>query len=175
MDQETHAAMPATLTVRETKVGGLVLVSTFLDPKEVHREELGDLYRRRWSVEIDLKFIKQIIHMDVLRGRDPEMVRKEIGVHLLGYNLLRTVMAMAANLHGIAPNMISFKGAIQVLNSFREKVGHALGTKRSRLLDELLRAIAYHRIGNRPGRVEPRAVKRRPKPFPHLTSPRVAV
>lgn len=173
MDQETYATMPATLNVRETKVAGLVLVSTFLDPKQVHREELSDLYRRRWEVEIDLKFIKQVLHMDILRGRTPEMVRKEIGVHLLGYNLIRTVMAQAANRHGIAPHTISFKGAVQLLNSFREKIDHASGKKRLRLLDELLRAIAYHRIGNRPGRAEPRAVKRRPKPFPLLTVPRV--
>lgn len=172
MDQETYAAMPATLTVRETKVAGRVLVSTFLDPKEVHREELGDLYRRRWEVEIDLKFIKQVLHMDILRGRTPEMVRKEIGVHLLGYNLIRTVMAQAANRHGLAPHTISFKGAVQLLNSFREKIDHASGKKLIRILAALLRAIAYHRIGDRPGRVEPRAVKRRPKPFPLLTVPR---
>lgn len=164
--------MPAALAVRETKVGGLVLVSTFLDPKEVHREELGDLYRRRWLVEIDLKFIKQVLQMDILRGLTSEMVKKEIGVHLLGCNLMRTVMAQAANRHGIAPCMISFKGAVQLLNAFREKIGHASGTKRTRILDALLRAIAFHRIGNRPGRAEPRAVKRRPKSFPRLAVPR---
>ncbi|MBF0110465.1 MAG: IS4 family transposase, partial [Magnetococcales bacterium] len=92
MDKETYHAMPATLQVRETQAGGRVLVSTFLDSKTVSREELSSLYKLRWSVEVSLMFIKEIMKMNILRGRTPEMVRKEIGVHLLTYNLIRTVM-----------------------------------------------------------------------------------
>lgn len=174
MGKETYAAMPGTLCVRETKVGGLVLVSSFLDPKKVPKEELDQLYRARWHVEIDLKFIKQIMKMDVMRGKTPEMVQKEIGVHLLAYNLIRTVMAQAAHSHGIMPNQISFKGAMQALNTFRDRINDASGKRRLLLLKELLHVIAQHRIGNRPGRKEPRAVKRRPKPFRRLTKPRAA-
>jgi hypothetical protein len=174
MDKATYADMPDKLSIRETRVDGKVLVSTFLDPKETSRKELGGLYRLRWTVEIDLKFIKEIMKMDVLRCRTPEMVKKEVGVHLLAYNLIRTVMAQAADRAGIIPNSISFKGAMQQLDCFADKIAHATGIIRTRLLEELLRAIAYHRIGNRPGRVEPRVVKRRPKAFPRMTVPRAA-
>lgn len=175
MDKNIYAAMPAKLAIRETRVGGRVLTSTFLDPEKTHRKEIGTLYQMRWSIEIDLKFIKEIMHMDILRCRTPEMVRKEVGIHLLAYNLMRTVMAQAADRMGIIPNSISFKGAMQLLESFSDKIVHATGAVRTRLLDELLRAIAYHRIGNRPGRMEPRVVKRRPKAFPRMAVPRVAM
>ncbi len=151
---------------------GRVLVSTFLDPRQTSREELGELYKMRWSVEINLKFIKKIMKMDILRGHSPEMIRKEIGVHLLAYNLIRATMAQAAGRAGIAPNAISFKGALQLLRVFGEKLVQVSGEVKRRLTDGLLRDIAYHRIGHRPGRVEPRAVKRRPKPYPRLTKPR---
>lgn len=172
MDLDTYRAIPAKLPIRETRVDGLVLVSTFLDPKEVTREDLGDLYKLRWTVEVDLKFIKEIMKMDILRGHSPEMVQKEIGVHLLTYNLIRTVMAQAAERAGIVPNTISFKGTLQQMDAFTDKIVRATGDGRTRLLDEMLRAIAYHRIGNRPGRSEPRVVKRRPKPYPRLNEPR---
>lgn len=172
MDLDTYEGMPSKLPIRETKVGGLVLVSTFLDPKDVTREELGDLYKLRWTVEVDLKFIKEIMKMDVLRGKSPDMVKKEIGVHLLAYNLIRTVMAQAAEREGIAPNTVSFKGALQQMDAFTDKIAHATGDRRARLLDAMLRAIAHRRIGNRPGRAEPRVVKRRPKPYPRMTEPR---
>ena len=164
--------MPDTLTVRETKVDGKILVSTFLAPKIVERWDFAEHYRMPWIVEIDLKFIKQIFKMDVLRGKSPEMVRKEVSVHLLAYNLIRTVMAQAATIHGIAPNMISFKGTVQALNAFRDKFLYGAKELLTILFDELMCSIAYHRIGDRPGRKEPRAVKRRPKPYPRLTMPR---
>ncbi|MBF0109294.1 MAG: hypothetical protein HQL76_08970 [Magnetococcales bacterium] len=110
--------------------------------------------------------------MNILKGRTPEMVRKEIGVHLLTYNLIRTVMAQAANRVGIMPIRISFKGALQQMDAFAHRIAIATGDQQARLVDELLRAIAYHRIGNRPGRAEPRAVKRRPKAFRRLSQPR---
>ena len=174
MDLDTYEEMPAKLPIRETQVGRLVLVSTFLDQKEVTRKDLGDLYKLRWTVEIDLKFIKEIMKMDILRGRSPEMVQKEIGVHLLTYNLIRTVMAQAADRAGIMPNTISFKGTLQQIDAFSDRIICASGVQRDRLIDELLRAIVYHRIGNRPGRAEPRAVKRRPKGYRRLSQPRDA-
>jgi len=172
MEIEDYEAMPSTLSIRETKVGGLVVVSTFLDPKEVTREDLWKLYKLRWTVEINLKFIKEIMKMGILRGKSPEIVKKEIGVHLLTYNLIRTVMAQAAERRGIAPNTISFKGALQQMDAFTDKIAHATGDMRARLLDVMLQAIARRRIGNRPGRAEPRVVKRRPKPYPRMNEPR---
>ena len=111
--------------------------------------------------------------MDILRGRTPEMVHKEIYVHLLSYNLIRTVMAQAAEQVQVSPRQLSFKGAVQLLNAFRDKFLSAPSAEqRQHLYRQMLQAIARHRIGQRPGRCEPRAVKRRPKAYPRLMVPR---
>ena len=132
----------------------------------------ASLYERRWSGEVDIRSIKSTMKMDVLRCKTPEMVRKEIWAHLLAYNLLRTVMAVAASENGIEPRQVSFKGAKQVVTAFAPKIEAARPEDRAALIDAMLRAIAYHRVGNRPGRWEPRARKRRPKPGARLTQPR---
>jgi hypothetical protein len=100
------------------------------------------------------------------------MVEKEIWVHLLAYNLLRTVMAVAASESNVEPRTISFKGAKQALTAFAPKLEAAQSEQRAGLVGALLKAVAYHRVGNRPGRWEPRARKRRPKPGKRLTQPR---
>ena len=110
--------------------------------------------------------------MDVLRCRTPEMIHKEIWAHLLAYNLLRTVMAVAAAEHGIEPRRVSFKGAKQAVTAFAPKLEAAAPEDRSALIDALLTVIAYHRVGDRPGRWEPRARKRRRKPGAYLHEPR---
>ena len=112
--------------------------------------------------------------MDVLRCKTPEMVRKEIWAHLLAYNLLRTVTAVAASANGIEPRAVSFKGAKQVVTAFAPKIEAARPDDRPALIDAMLTAVAYHRVGDRPGRWEPRARKRRPKPGARLTQPRAA-
>lgn len=171
MDEETYQAMPDRISVREVKHNGMVIVTTFLEPKIVTRQEIVEIYSKRWNVEVDLKFIKEVLKMDILRCKTPLSIRKEIGVHLLAYNLIRTVMAQAAYLYGGSPRTISFKGTLQSLNAFQDKI-LLLPSLLSELYEALLQGIASHRIGNRPGRSEPRAVKRRPKPFPRLTEPR---
>ena len=110
--------------------------------------------------------------MDILRCKTPQMVRKEIWAHLLAYNLLRTAMAVAAAECGIEPREISFKGAKQAVTAFAPKIEAARPAHRPALIDALLRAIAYHRVGDRPDRWEPRARKRRPKPGMRLMQPR---
>jgi hypothetical protein len=110
--------------------------------------------------------------MDVLRCKTPEMVEKEIWAHLLAYNLLRTVMAVAAAESAAEPRDISFKGAKQAVTAFAPKIEAARPEDRGRLIDALLKAIAYHRVGNRPGRWEPRARKRRPERAARLMQPR---
>ena len=109
---------------------------------------------------------------DILRCKTPEMVHKEIWAHLLAYNLLRTAMAVAASENGIEPREVSFKGAKQILTAFAPKIEAARPEGRAALIDAMLTAMAYHRVGNRPGRWEPRARKRRPKPGARLTQPR---
>ena len=112
------------------------------------------------------------MRMDVLRCKTSEMVEKEIWAHLLAYNLLRTVMAVAASANGIEPRTVSFKDAKQAVTAFAPKIEGARPEDRPALIDALLTAVAYHCVGNRPGRWEPRARKRRPKPDARLTQPR---
>ena len=114
------------------------------------------------------------MQMDVLRCKAPEMVRKEVWAHLLAYNLLRTVMAVAAAASASVtePRKVSFKGAKQAVTAFAPKIEAARPEDRGRLIDALLKAIGYHRVGNRPGRWEPRARKRRPERAARLMQPR---
>jgi Transposase DDE domain len=181
MDEETYRQIPAELTVREMRVRvtqrgwrvrELVIVTTLLDDSVVSRDELSRVYLERWQAEVDLRAIKITMQMDVLRCKSPAMVRKEVWMHLLAYNLIRTVIARAADLHGLEPRSISFKGALQTLNAFRAACEITRGTTRERVLQILYAAIATHIVGNRPDRFEPRAIKRRPKPHKLLTVPR---
>lgn len=147
------------------------VVTTILD-NSIDGTQIGHLYEQRWNGEVDLRSIKSTMNMDILRCKTPEMIHKEIWIHLLAYNLLRTVMAVAAHEHGREPRQISFKGAKQALTAFAPKIEAAQPDDRAALIDVMLVTIAYHRVGNRPGRWEPRARKRRPKPGSRLTQPR---
>ena len=111
--------------------------------------------------------------MDILRGKTPEMVRKELWMHLSAYNLLRSVMAVAAAQAGLFPHTVSFQGARQAVNAFRDPLLSGGCRQAKTLLTTLLETIRAHPVGHRPDRVEPRAVKRRPKPYPLLTRPRL--
>jgi hypothetical protein len=147
------------------------VVTTILDTS-VNGQQIGSLYERRWSGEIDIRSVKVVMQMEILRCKTPEMVHKEIWAHLLAYNLLRTVMAVAAAESGIEPRQVSFKGAKQAVTAFAPKIEAARPKNRPALIDELLAVVAYRRVGDRPGRWEPRARKRRPKPAARLTQPR---
>jgi hypothetical protein len=172
MDKEEYQQMPTTLTVREFKSKGKVIVTTIIDPKYATKNEIGKLYSKRWLVEVDFLFIKAIMQMDFLRCKTPEMVRKEIGIHLLAYNLIRTVIAQSACKTGVSPREISFKGTIQLLDSFSLLFIIVDEERYLSLYNMMLSKIATHKIGNRPGRSEPRAIKRRPKPYPFLNESR---
>jgi hypothetical protein len=147
------------------------VITTILDAS-IDGKQIGGLFERRWEGEVDIRSIKSTMKMDILRCKTPEMVRKEIWAHLLAYNLLRTVMAVAASESGVEPREISFKGAKQALTAFAPKLEAARPQERAGLVDAMLKAVAYHRVGNRPGRWEPRARKRRPKPSKRLNQPR---
>jgi Transposase DDE domain len=175
MDRETYATIADTLTIRELRVRVvqrgfrtrvLIVMTTLLDPEEFTHDELADLYRARWYAELDLRSIKQTLKMDVLRCMTPEMVRKEIWGHLLATNLIRGVMAEAARRHDVLPRRLSFQGARQTMEGFRGELSHASPVAADRLREEALKAIASHRVGNRPDRIEPRVRKRRPKAYP---------
>jgi hypothetical protein len=172
MDPTTYASMPESILMREVRLADLTLVTTLLDAKEVDKRELVDLYGKRWQIELDFRAIKTVMQMDVLRCKSPQMVRKEIAVHLLAYNLVRTVMAQAACLAHLLPRQLSFKATLQVLNAFEENLRHAPRARLSSRHALVLGSIAQRVLPVRPHRVEPRAVKRRPKPHPLLTKPR---
>jgi hypothetical protein len=172
MTQEHYNSYPPGIQVREFKVNGNVYVTTFLNSKKQHKQELAKIYERRWDVEINLKSIKEIMNMDFLSCKTPEMVRKEIGIHFLAYNFIRIIMAEACEKHDAIPSKVSFKGAVQQINSFTAYFLNSSEEKNNMLYTEMLQLIVKNKIGNRPGRVEPRAVKRRPKAFPLLSRPR---
>jgi hypothetical protein len=181
MDEETYARVPDELAVRELRVrveqagfrvNELVLVTTLLDAAGYTKEEVAQLFLQRWNIELDLRSIKDVLGMDVLRCKTPEMVRKEIWMHLLAYNLIRGVMAEAAETHDKQPRLLSFKGALQTMTAFQDALRQASPSEREHLMKEMLRAISRHRVGDRFGRVEPRANKRRPKPQRYLMEPR---
>ena len=156
---------------KDNRVEQFKVITTILDAS-IDGGQIGGLYERRWDGEVDIRSIKSTMKMDMLRCKTPEMVRKEIWAHLLAYNLLRTVMAVAAAESDIEPRKVSFKGAKQAVTAFAPKIEAARPEDRGRLIDALLTTIAYHRVGNRPGRWEPRARKRRPKPGTRLMQPR---
>ena len=181
MDEATYTALPATIEMRELQVRvtqrgfrtRVVLVATtLLDAKVCTKEERAGLYRSRWHAELDLRSIQQTMQLAVLRGTTPAMVRQEIGGHLLVYNLLRAAMAQAALRQGVLPRQVSLQGARQTLEAFRSSLSRPSPTQREGVIQMVLSAIAQHRVGTRPDRYEPRAVKRRPKPYPLLRVPR---
>jgi Transposase DDE domain len=156
---------------RENRAEVFQVATTILDAS-IDGGQIGDLFERRWSGEVDIRSIKSVMQMDILRCKTPEMVEKEIWAHLLAYNLLRTVMALAAAEAGIEPRAVSFKGAKQAVTAFAPKLEAASPGARPALVDALLAVIADRRVGDRPGRWEPRALKRRPKPRARLGQPR---
>jgi hypothetical protein len=169
MSQDDYDQAPATLTVREFQAGGKILVTTFLCPKETPKALLKTLYRSRWHIELDLRNIKTTLGMEKLRCKTPEMAAKELWVYLLAYNLIRLLMAQAALLADQIPRQLSFKHTVQVWVSWQQRGG---GTHDAVSIQALLVLIAAPRVGLRPRRIEPRALKRRLKNYPLLTKPR---
>lgn len=177
-------AAPETIRVRECRVKldrrgfrskVLVLATTLLDARRYPKEDLAELYRMRWNAELDIRSLKTTLQMDVLRCKTPELVRKEIWTHVLAYNLIRTVMAQAAQKHGVDPRTISFKGAVQTLEAFAPLIalrGDRGSSWRRQLYDELLNALVTHRVADRPNRYEPRRIKRRNGKYDLLNKPR---
>lgn len=168
MSQADYDQAPATLTVRELHTGGKILITTLLCPKQTTKAALKALYRDRWHVELDLRNIKTTLGMERLSCRTPAMAQKEIWVYLLAYNLIRLLMAQSALLTDLLPRQLSFKHTLQIWIAWRQS---GTGSDDDKLAG-LFILIAQQQVGNRPGRIEPRAVKRRSKPFPLLTKHR---
>ena len=181
MDRDTYDKIPETMEVRQVRVHVgkpgfrtrvLDLATTLLDPDVYMKSDLALLYRRRWHAELDLRSIKVVLGLDVLRCKTPESVRKEIWMALLGYNVIRALMAAASREHGRDPRHVSFKGALQTVLALAVGLREATPQQRRRLWQILWSSVAGDAVGHRPDRVEPRARKRRPKTYPLLTVPR---
>jgi hypothetical protein len=181
MEEGAYAALPGALAMREVRVRVaapgfrtkvLVVATTLLDPAEMPRSDVALLYRLRWYAELDLRALKQTLQMDVLRGRTPAMVRKEVWAHLLAYNLIRGQMAEAAREAGVYPVQLSFKGAVQAANAFAGWLWAAGAGELAAVCRRFREVIAGQRLTERPNRCEPRARKRRPKNYRLLNKPR---
>jgi len=174
--------VPAELVVRVLRVRANVpgfrtqsvtLVTTLTDPEAFPAHELARLYLRRWSIELWWRNIKTSMGMETLRCLSPAMVHKELEMYLIAYNLIRCLMVQAGALHDCPLERFSFKGTADALRQFTPLVAQARAGKRRRaLIRKLLAVLADDPVPERPGRREPRAIKRRPKPYPLLTKPR---
>lgn len=167
MSVESFSELPETIKVREFKVGNKVLISSLTNSKKHSKKSLYSLYQKRWHIELDIRDIKTTLGMEMLSCKTAHMNEKEIWVHLLAYNLIRLAMLKSAVYTNTQPREISFKHCLQiclysVLRGFNFD-------------DRLLFLISKNKVGNRPNRVEPRAVKRRPKPFALMVKPRAVL
>ena len=171
-DQITVRIVRFTALIRGRKVR-VTLVTTLLDPVLYPAEELIALYQRRWQMELTLRHLKTTMKMEQLRCQSPAMARKELLVYLLAYNLIRCLMAEAVAQAGVEMERVSFRGSVDALRNYTAEIRAARSQrKRERLWEDLVAVLAADLVPKRPGRTEPRAVKRRPKPYPLLNKPR---
>jgi hypothetical protein len=179
LSSEEYAALPDKIALREVRVRvkqkgfrtrTLIVVTTLLDAEAFPANEIADLYRWRWQAELHLRSLKVVLQMDHLRCKTPHRVRNEFWMHLLAYNLLRRVMALAASEARVPPWQISLKGTLQSLAHFLPLLGSCMPIQTG--CSALVTTITAHLVGNRPNRHEPRRIKRRPKPHRLMQRPR---
>lgn len=183
---EEFAALPPTITLRmirlQVAVPGfrtrtVVLVTTLLDPETYPAEKLRELYAERWQVELHFAQIKTLLAMDVLRCKSPELIEREVAMHRIAYNLVRSLMQRSAHQHHVPLGRLSFKGSLDTLRHWSAAIAAAGERPRQQdhLIAQMLATIARDRVPERPGRSEPRAKKRRAKNFQLLTQPRHSI
>jgi putative transposase len=181
MDQARYDQMPESICVREVefcvaqpgfRVETLIVVTTLTDARRHTRDDLAELYHRRWLAELDIRAIKVTMGMDVLRAKSPEMVRREIWAGLLAYNLVRQTLLASALQAGRSPRQLSFTAAMQKIAAGWMAALLIADSTLTTLIEGHLHDLPQHEVGHRPNRVEPRAIKRRPKAHKLLTKPR---
>lgn len=180
MSEAEYATFPAMIFVRHLKykveqrgfrTREITLATTLVDADIYDAEELAMLYYRRWSVELHIRSLKTQMQMDHLRCKSPQMVRKEIHCHMIGYNLVRCAILASALRFNRCPSQLSFTGAMQAVEEFAASL--RLGSvRRAEQWDNLLEVISEIEVGNRPGRQEKRELKRRQKNYKLMTCPR---
>jgi hypothetical protein len=181
LDEASYESLPLYLEVREVLVHviqpgrrtrRLIVATTLLNRRSYSREAVAQLYAARWQVELDIRSLKAHLGLGELRCQSPEMLGKEIWGGLLAYNLVRKVGCQAARLQGVCPREISFTAARQALCAGLKQRVLSGPEERQRVGRAVLTRLGQERVGNRPGRVEPRATKRSPKGYPRLRQPR---
>ncbi len=181
--QEDWAKLPNELILRQIKITinnpgfrtqELYIVTTLLDHIQYPAQDLADLYFKRWDVELFFRDIKTTMGMDILRCQTPDMIRKEILIHFIAYNCIRRLMYEAAEEADLEVRVVSFKGSLQALRNWEPHLNQAKLSKAEcfRLISDLYEAMTNTPIRQRPGRSEPRCMKRRPKSYQLLTAPR---
>ena len=180
MDKELYDQIPKTLILREIRywvvekgrrTKSLTIITTLLDHREYEKQSIADLYGFRWNAETDIGHLKTSLNLDHVRCKSPEMVRRELWATLLAYNLIRTTAAGAALVHRKLPRQISFTSTCQyILSSWMTMVRSE--TPANEHVDIVLAHLAACEVANRPGRIEPRVVKRRPKSYKLMQKPR---
>ncbi len=172
-DQITLRLICYPVSVPGFRPRNIILVTTLLDPVVYPAAELAQLYLRRWRAELFLRDIKTTMQMDVLKCKSPEMLYRELMMHLIAYNLIRCLMVEAASIHERDLERISFKGSVDTLRHFSLVIAQAKTRRQqSQLTNDMLAALAGDPLPHRPHRIEPRHQKRRPKAYPFLTRPR---
>lgn len=159
---------PERLEVRELKAGNKILVTTLRCANQTPKAALKGLFKSRWHVELDLRNLKSTMGLEMLSCKTPAMAVKELWVYLLAHNLIRLLMVQSASMADCLPRELSFKHSLQLWLAWRQLDSPDMDES----LQKLLTLIAQQRVGRRPGRVELRALKRRPKPYPLLTRTR---
>ena len=181
MSPEQYEQIPETMTLRELRfevtvsgrrVETLTVVTTLTDPEVYPKEDLAALYGFRWNAELDILQIKQTLHLDHVRCKTPEMVRRELWVTLLAYNLIRKVIATAAVVHQKQPRHLGFTFACQTILASWMLLSTNACRDTSTLYDRILASIAANAVADRPGRIEPRVLKRRRERYPLMNRPR---
>ena len=181
MCDEEYERMPDTLTLRELRFDVIVpgrrtetitVVTTLTDAEAFTKEDIAELYGFRWNVELDIRAIKQTLGLDHLRCKTPEMVRRELWVTLLAYNLIRKVIVTSAALHGKQPRRLGFTLACQTVLASWMLLSTGSCSNARTMHTTMLAHIAANEVANRPGRIEPRVLKRRRHRYPLMQRPR---
>ncbi len=172
-EQLTLRVLRFKLCRRGYRPESVTLVTPLLDAKEYPAQDLAQLYARRWHIELWFRHIKTSMGMEVLRCKSPQMVHKELEMFLIAYNFIRCLMAQAAALYQVPLERVSFKGTVDSVRQFSMAIAQAPSKKKQKqLIAQLLEVIAWDEVPERPRRREPRAVKRRPKPYQLVNRPR---
>ena len=153
------------MSIREIKIGGNILITTFLCNKTTSAKIIKKLYKERWHIEVDFRNIKITLGLSSFKCKSPEMVKKEMWTHFLAYNIIRSLMLDSTLYNKMLPREISFKNSLQLYI-------HYLENPTLVEYEKLLKLMGKKVIGNRGGRIEPRAIKKRNNAYPLLMKPR---